>query len=107
MNSTNPVRGRVDRRTYAASTWLLFQNTVLNARTLTLQRMKETSASRYVPSVPPLGLSPDQNSFVRYFHGPNGELEPMLKVVNFARDTSYDLPIDQLCSGRSLQPAKR
>lgn len=92
--SANPAQGRVDRRTYAGSELLLFQKVVLNARTLTLQRMNETSASAYVPSVPPLGVSPDQSSFVRYMHGRNGGDDHMLRIVNYVRDERYDLPID-------------
>ncbi|MBC8086709.1 MAG: hypothetical protein H7Z40_05550 [Phycisphaerae bacterium] len=87
-------RGRLDRRTFAHSSLLLFQKSVLNARTLHIQRMHETSASAFIPSVPPLGLSPDQSSFVRFNYGDRGESEPMLLVVNFARDQSYSLPID-------------
>lgn len=92
--SATPARGRVDRRTFANSELLLFQKAVLNVRTLTLQRMNETSASGFVPSVPPLGVSPDQRSFVRYNHGPNGGDDHILLVVNFVNDRSYELPID-------------
>ena len=51
MRTSKPPRGRVDRRTYAGSSMLLFHKSVLDVRTLAVHPYTVESSSSPVPSV--------------------------------------------------------
>lgn len=89
-----PPRGRIDRHTYAKSSMLLFISGVLNAKTLKYYPVTAKSESFLIPSVPPLGLSPDEGSFVRYCRTSGDSENQVLVVTDFVRDRVYELPID-------------
>jgi hypothetical protein len=46
------------------------------------------------PSVPPLGISPDQRSFARFGSYYDGENHPSIAVTDFVANRSYLLPVD-------------
>lgn len=94
--AAKPPRGRVDRNTFVSSPMLLFGSFVLNTRTLETYPVSEKVRGTIISSVPPLGISPDQKSYVRFHYGESGESEPMLTVFDFARARQYELPIDRV-----------
>src|SRR5205085_8389378 len=48
-----------------------------------------------IPSVPILGLSPDERSFVRFAYADGSESKPVLVVVDTVASTVETLPIDR------------
>ena len=91
-------RGRVDRTTYSRSHLLLFDHAVLNVDTREVHTFTAKSDASLIPSVPPLGVSPDAQSFVRFVlqNLPvDGEYPPMLAVTDFIRNVVYEIPIDR------------
>lgn len=94
--AAKPPRGRIDRNTFASSPLMLFSSVVLNTRTLETYPVSEQVRGTIIPSVPPLGISPDQKSYVRFHYGEAGESEPLLTVFDFARSQQYELPIDRV-----------
>lgn len=92
-------RGRVDDVTYSRSKLLLFENAVLNVETCELHRFTAQSTASLIPSVPPLGVSPDGGSFVRFVLGSidsRGKYPPLLAITDFIHDTVYEVPIDEV-----------
>lgn len=87
--------GRIDRHTYASSSLLLFNSAVLNTKTLTLHPFTAQSEATLIPSVPPLGVSPDLGSFVRYSVANHSDDFPVLVVTDFVHNRTYDLTIDK------------
>ena len=88
-------RGRIDRLTFDRGGLYLFGQVVLDTRTLTVRRFTGDSTLTGIPSVPPLGLSPDERSFVRYDYADHSTEKPVLAVTDFVADRSYSLPIDE------------
>ncbi len=93
------IPGRINRVTFAEHGIYLLGNSVFDTRTLAMHRFTPDSALTLVPAVPPLGLSPDGRSFVRfgYGQGDNGTASedlPRLGVTDVMSNQSYLLPID-------------
>ncbi|MEO7998392.1 MAG: hypothetical protein ABI852_13160 [Gemmatimonadaceae bacterium] len=89
--------GRVNVATFAHSQMLLFDNAVLNIEKLEVYPFTAKGTGSVIPSVPPLGVSPDAQSFVRFMLSDNpvdGVYPPKLAVTDFVRDTVYEIPID-------------
>ncbi|MES2305176.1 MAG: hypothetical protein V4558_06700 [Gemmatimonadota bacterium] len=90
-------RGRLDRQTWSSATWLLFPNDVLDTRSMTLHHFTATTDASIIPAVPPLGISPDERSFVRYTLGyTGGESEPLLRVTDVVADRAYQVRVDPI-----------
>ncbi len=94
MRNAKLPRGRVDRRTYQDTSLLLFHDTVLDVRNRSVHPYTAAESATLVPSVPPLGVSPDGRTFVLFGMGDAGEAEPLLVVINFVADRTQTLPID-------------
>ena len=94
MRNAKPTRGRLDRRTYEDASLLLFHDTILDVRNRSVHPHSATESTTLVPSVPPLGVSPDGRSIVLFGMGDAGEIEPLLVVVDFLADSTRTLPID-------------
>lgn len=90
-----PAHGRIDRHTFADSKFLLMHDGILNTRTLEFHEFKATTETTPVSSVAPLGISPDEQSFVRYAIANSSDEVSILMVRDFVRDTIYELPIDK------------
>lgn len=93
------VPGRINRETFAAHGVYLLGNSVFDTRSLSARRFTPDTALTLVPSVPPLGLSPDGRSLIRFGWGQdeNGigsESLPRLGVTDVVSGQSYLLTID-------------
>jgi hypothetical protein len=86
--------GRIDRKTFDHGALYLVENAVLDTRDLTIHRFREDSTLLGTSGVPPLALSPDERSFVRYDMARDSGEVPLLGVIDFVADRAYTLPID-------------
>jgi hypothetical protein len=88
-----PLPGWLDRVTFASPGLYLTSNTVLDTRTL--QHWTVATPSPFpISEVPPLALSRDEHSFVRFAHD-GSEDNPVLVVVDFHANRSSAVPIDR------------
>src|SRR5262245_1401517 len=106
-----PISGRIDRISYANPGLYLLGSAVLDTRRLAVRYVSAEDSTVYgVPSVPPLGLSPDERSFVTYTQL-RDTLPPqaMLLVTDAVANRAYTLPIDparmRYAKFESLDPA--
>jgi hypothetical protein len=94
------VEGRIDEVSVAEpGLYLIGSSTVLDTRARLLHPVTPDSALTPVPSVPPLGVSPDGRSIIRYGYGEGedgigAEERPRLGVTDFLSDRSYLVAID-------------
>lgn len=89
-----PVRGRIDRSSFARPGLYRIANSVLDSRSLVVRHYTPDSTAYDIPSVPPLTLSPDERSFVTYARPNETEAEPVLLVTDIVANRTYSLPID-------------
>ncbi len=90
----DPVRGRIDRSTYARPGLYRIGLAIVDTRSLTVRRYTPDRTYYDIPSVPPLGISPDERSFVTYATASGSASEPVLLVTDFVASHTYSLPID-------------
>jgi hypothetical protein len=92
------ARGHVDQLTYANAKTLAFGQALLDVDQLHLTRFTATidrSRLSYIPSVPPLGISPDARTFVRFALTNGSENSPVLIVIDALANTVTELPVDR------------
>lgn len=95
LKKKSPAQGRVDRASFIASDMLLFTNAVLDVRALSVRTFAARGTASINENVPPLGLSPDRSSFVRFGYSQNGGGPSVLVVTDFVQDVTYEVPIDR------------
>jgi hypothetical protein len=88
------ARGRINTRMFAEPGLFLLEHTVLDTRSGAAHPFH--SDTLYVPiaGVPPLALSPDGRSFVRFGYRRESSDSLVLSVSDFVSDVSYILPVD-------------
>jgi len=88
------TEGWVDRQTFLTPGLYEVDENVLDTRSLTIARIDRPrgAAPRGLP--PPLGLSPDERSFVWFLHTASVE-QPLLGVTEWKTNRSYEVPIDR------------
>jgi hypothetical protein len=91
---TPTVRGRIDRTSYRHPGLYRIGNAVVDTRQLSVRHFTMEDKVYDIPSVPPLGLSPDERSFVTYGTESGTEPPPLLIVTDVVADRIYTLPID-------------
>jgi hypothetical protein len=74
---------------------LLGRYTVLDTRDLSVHHLAPHDGAFENQFKPPLAMSPDQTSFVRWGSGDSPENQPILIVFDFVAGTSYVLPVDR------------
>lgn len=87
-------RGRVNRVTFATPALYTVGESVLDSRRLAVHPYKFPEGFATFPSTPPLGISPDERSFVRIGSSYN-ENQTSIAVVDFVGQRSYMLPVDE------------
>jgi hypothetical protein len=87
------VPGWLDRTTFDTPGLFLTNDTVLDTRTMASWTFA-TPTPYPITSVPPLAVSSDGRSLVRFAHD-GSEDTPVLVVVDFRANRSYSLPIDR------------
>ncbi len=74
---------------------LLGEYCVFDVQTLTAYALSRHPGASLNQFKPPIAVSPDRRSLVRFGYGPSPENAPLLVVFGFHADTSYALSIDQ------------
>jgi hypothetical protein len=87
--------GRVDTGSFASTGLYLFENALLDTRTRQVRRFKFETIWNVVDRIPPLALSPDQQSFVRIAHDPDSSSVEVFEVFNLATSQRYRLPAER------------
>lgn len=87
--------GRLDRTTFAMPGQYLLREVVLDTRTLTARRLATNDQGRLIERIPPLGISPDGDSFVRLEWAEASSDEYALAVTHLGTGEQYRVPIDR------------
>ena len=88
-------RGRFDRTSFDRTGLFLLDGAVLDTRNRSVYRFDAESDAGFIPSVPPLALSPDERSFVRFANDPASDGDHVLAVTDFVGNRTYTLPVDR------------
>jgi hypothetical protein len=88
------LRGWVDQERFRRPGLYLIGNSVVDSRTLAVHPFTWDTSAQLIPAVPPLGLSPDERSFVNFIYTEHSEDHPALLVTDFIGQRSYALAID-------------
>lgn len=86
--------GRIDRVTFATPGLYHLSGVVLDTRTLTARHYPVTDRSRLIERIPPLGVSPDGDSFVRLEFSEASDDALVLVVLRLATGERYRLAVD-------------
>jgi len=86
--------GRFDRISFARSRFYLLSTHVLDSETLTLRPYDSTDQSRLIDRLPPVGIAPDAQSFVRVEWDEETTDRVVLAVTRLDGGPRYRLPID-------------
>ncbi|HWA16104.1 MAG TPA: hypothetical protein VG817_06720 [Gemmatimonadales bacterium] len=93
------VEGRVDLIAYASPGLYLFNDAILDTRTRTVRRLTLEQESNVIERIHPLGVSPDELSYVRLAYDPDvntfGESHYVAQVTNTVTGERYRLPLDK------------
>lgn len=92
---SNLPAGRFDRISFATPGLYLFDDVVLDTRTLTTRAVSADGQSRLIARIPPLGVSPDEASFVRLEFAEDSNEDLALAVTVNGTGERYRLPIDK------------
>jgi hypothetical protein len=84
----------VDQERFRRPGLYLLGNSVVDSRTLAVHPFTWDTSALLIPAVPPLGLSPDERSFVNFIYTEHSEYHPALLVTDFIGQRSYALAID-------------
>ncbi len=86
--------GRFDRTSFARSRYYLLANHVLDSETLTLRPYDSADQSQLIDRLPPVGIAPDAQSFVRVEWDPQITGKLVLAVTRLDGGPRYRLPVD-------------
>lgn len=90
-----PVEGRVDLTGFAAPGLYLLPGAVFDTRTRSMQPFAAESLYNIIDRIPPLGLSPDERSFVRLGYQPDTTEAYVAEVIDRTSGERYRLPLDR------------
>jgi hypothetical protein len=88
-------RGRINYISLATPALYQTGGSVLDTRNLTVHTYKYPDNFSIFPSYAPLGISPDEHSFVRIGSDYNNDRFPSLAVADFVGNRTYLLPLDE------------
>jgi len=91
----NAPAGRIDRVTFATPGLYLFDGSVVDTRTLTSRTFSTDGQSDLIARIPPLGVSPDEASFIRLESAEGSTEGHVLAVTVPGAGERYRLPIDK------------
>jgi len=92
---SNLPAGRFDRGSFATPGLYLFDDVVLDTRTLTTRAVSADGQSRLIARIPPLGVSHDEASFVRLEFAEDSNEDLALAVTVNGTGERYRLTIDK------------
>jgi hypothetical protein len=87
------VPGWIDRDSYSRPGLYLLGSSVIDTRALTVRHFSVDADVSLIPSVPPLGLSPDDRSFVRFVNSGGPNSVPLILVIDTFANRAYTLPV--------------
>lgn len=90
-----PLPGRVDRGSFAAAGLYLFDEAVLDTRSLSVIPLAGGPPGDAIARIPPLAVSPDEGSFAWLGWDDTSDARVALLVTRIATGESYRLPIDR------------
>jgi|CXWL01.1.fsa_nt_gi hypothetical protein len=86
--------GRFDRTSFARSRYYLLANHVLDSETLTLRPYDSADQYQLIERLPPVGIAPDAQSFVRLEYDAETTDKLVLAVTRLDGGPRYRLPVD-------------
>lgn len=86
--------GRFDRNSFGRSRYSLLANNVLDSETLTLRPYDSADQSQLIERLPPAGIAPDAQSFVRVEWDAETTGKIVVAVTRLDGGPRYRLPID-------------
>lgn len=89
-----PALGRVDRTTFAMPGPYHLDGAILDTRVPRVRHYRTEGLHRLISRIPPLGLSPDGDSFIRLEFGDDTDDPLHLAVTHLSTGERYRLPID-------------
>jgi hypothetical protein len=90
------TRGEIDRVTYREPGLFLVGNAVVDTRQFTIRRLPDHQLEiSEVPDVPPIAVSPDERSMVRFVYDQHSSESPALLVVDIIGDTATLVPVNR------------
>ena len=91
-------RGRINRIVFATPGLYSVDRTILDTRRLAVHQYKFPEDFSIYPAVSPLGVSPDERSFVRFggdYDGQTNQTHTALAVADFVGSRSYLVSVDE------------
>jgi hypothetical protein len=91
-------RGHVNRLTFETPGLYSIGGSVIDTRRMAVHTYEFPEGFSIFPAVPPLGVSPDERSFVRFgsvWDGATNQSHTSIAVVDFVGHRSYVLPVDE------------
>jgi hypothetical protein len=88
-------RGRFERARFATPGLFLVGRSVVDTRSLAVHTFDLPNDFSLVPSVQPLGVSPDERSFARFGYAEHSDTNPAVLVTDAVANHTYVLPIDR------------
>jgi hypothetical protein len=88
-------RGWLDRDTFRVPGIYLLGNAAIDTRAMTVLKVSIDQSLSMHAGVPPLGLAPDEKSFVRFAYADAVTEKPALLVARLDGGEPYSLPIDR------------
>jgi hypothetical protein len=88
------AKGRIDRHRFVEPGLYLLGNAVLDTRRIAVKRFTPITDVTPIPSVRPLGISPDERSFLTFGYVDGTAATAALLVTDVVADTAVTVPID-------------
>ena len=89
------ANGQINRTTYDHPGLYLMGNAVVDTRRRLVHHFTADTSASGIPSIPPLGVSPDERSFVEFANAGYPSEAHVLVVTNFVDNLTYILPVDE------------
>jgi len=87
--------GWLNRKTFRSPGLYLLNDVVFDTRTRTAQRVTEDTSFSTHAGVPPLGVSPDGRTMLRFGYADGSTERPALLAVRIGPGAAYTLPVDR------------
>ena len=89
------ARGQLDRVSFATPGLFLAGRSVIDTRRIAIHVFDVPDDFSLVPSVRPLGVSPDERSFARFGYAQHSDANPVILVTDVVAHHTYMLPVDR------------
>jgi hypothetical protein len=90
------LQGRIDQVTYAEPGRYWMGSALLDTKALAVRPFTSDPKVTPIPAVPPIGLSPDGRSLVRFTFAEGHDSDPVVAVRDIVAESTAILPVDPL-----------